>query len=187
MLVAVRRLTRQPWHSPPHRDARHRLTYIFTAACYEHKPIIGVSAKRLSECEEQLLNICEMTGGTLYAWTILPNHYHLLLQTDRIREFRSEIGRFHGRSSFVWNGQDKTRGRQVWFNCFERPMKSERHFQVSRNYIHHNAVRHGYVEQWQDWPWSSAAEFIAEYGRQHVMELWREYPILEYGKKWDTR
>ena len=35
------------------------------------------------------------------------------------------------------------------------------------------------------WPWSSAAEFLAQVGRERAQELWEEYPILDYGKKWD--
>jgi putative transposase len=106
--------------------------------------------------------------------------------TEAIKDLRVALGRFHGRSSFEWNGVDGTRGRQCWYNCFERPMKSERHFWATLNYIHHNPVHRGYVERWQDWPWSSAREFLERMGHQRALDLWREYPILDYGKKWDV-
>jgi len=64
-------------------------------------------------------------------------------------------------------------------------MKSERHFLATLNYVHHNAVHHGYVERWQDWPWSSAREFLEQVGYERAERLWKEYPILDYGKKWD--
>jgi REP-associated tyrosine transposase len=54
------------------------------------------------------------------------------------------------------------------------------------NYLHHNPVHHGYVEKWLDWPWSSAAEFIEQNGREETAKMWLEYPLLDYGKKWDT-
>jgi putative transposase len=53
------------------------------------------------------------------------------------------------------------------------------------NYIHNNPVRHGYVEKWQDWPWSSAMEFLDSMGRDEAMRIWKEYPIRNFGKKWD--
>ncbi len=28
-------------------------------------------------------------------------------------------------------------------------------------------------------------EFMESVGRDHASELWRQYPILDYGKKWD--
>jgi putative transposase len=76
-------------------------------------------------------------------------------------------------------------GRQVWFNCFDRVIKSHRHFWASVNYIHHNPVHHGYVDAWQDWPWSSAAQFLERVGRERALEIWHQFPILDYGKKWD--
>ncbi|HSQ25137.1 MAG TPA: hypothetical protein VLN44_12020, partial [Pyrinomonadaceae bacterium] len=30
----------------------------------------------------------------LYAWCVLPNHYHLLLQTDRLKELRADLENF---------------------------------------------------------------------------------------------
>jgi len=71
-------------------------------------------------------------------------------------------------------------------SCFERPMKSRRHFLATLNYIHHNPVRHGYVRTWQDWPWSSAKEFLERTGREQALAIWKEYPLMDYGKKWDT-
>jgi putative transposase len=185
-VVQERRLKRQPWHSPPHQEVVGRRSFLLSAACYEHLPIIGHSPERLCECEDGLLEVCRMSEATIYAWCILPNHYHLLVSTDRLKELLRLIGRLHGRTSFIWNGNDNQRGRQVWFNCFERLIRSERHFWASVNYVHHNPVHHGYVQKWQDWPWSSAAEFVAQHGREYALALWEEYPLLDYGKKWDV-
>lgn len=100
-------------------------------------------------------------------------------------EVVKDIHKMHGRLSFQWNGEDGQRGRKVWFNCAERAMRSERHFWVTVNYIHHNPVRHGYVEHWQDWPFSSAANYLESMGKEKAAEVWRAFPILDYGKGWD--
>lgn len=34
-------------------------------------------------------------------------------------------------------------------------------------------------------PWSSAADFIEPVGRETATKIWREYPILDYGKGCD--
>jgi putative transposase len=65
------------------------------------------------------------------------------------------------------------------------PMKSERHFFATLNYVHNNPVHHGCVQHWQDWPWSSAAEFLEKMGYEKAKEIWRRYPVLDYGKNWD--
>ena len=182
-VVKERKIRRFPWHAPPHFDYEGDLRFIITAACYEHKPIIGSSKERMAECESKLIEICQYVK--LFAWCILPNHYHLLIQTNAIKDFLASIGKFHGSSSHQWNGQDNSRGRKVWFRAVERSMRSERHFLASLNYIHHNPVKHGYVSKWQDWPFSSASEYLEKVGTAKASEIWREYPILDYGKEWD--
>jgi putative transposase len=183
--LKVRRARKLPWHSPPHLNFEGVHQYLISSACYEHAPIIGTSPKRLTECEEGVLEVCNHFCRSIYAWCILPNHYHAVVKTDQIKELRRALGQFHGRSSFIWNSEDNTRGRKVWHNCFERPIKSERHFWATLNYVHHNPVHHGYVDHWQDWPWSSAREFIEVVGRSRALDLWIQCPILDYGKKWD--
>ena len=184
-ILKLRQSQRRPWHSPPHLDLEANLQYLLTAACYEHAHIIGKTPERMAECEDEVLRVTRELCSEIYGWCVLPNHYHLLLKTERIKDLRHDLGQFHGRLSHRWNLEDTTRGRKVWFNCFERPLKSERHFWASLNYVHHNPVHHGYVQSWQDWPWSSAADFLRQYGHEKAAAIWREYPILDYGKKWD--
>ena len=174
-----------PKHSLPHFDFEGEQRYLISSACYEHSHIISKSHERMSECEEEILEVCRKGSLEIYAWCILPNHYHILLKTAEIKELRNEIGRFHGRSSFRWNGEDNTRGRSIWRNCFERKIKSARHFYASLNYVLHNAVHHGYVEHWQDWVWSNATEYLENIGKEKAIAMWKEYPILDYGSKWD--
>ena len=64
-------------------------------------------------------------------------------------------------------------------------MRGDGHFWATMNYVHHNAARHGYVARWQDWPYSSAHEFLASLSRTEVERLWREHPLKDYGKSWD--
>src|SRR5437588_488143 len=74
---------------------------------------------------------------------------------------------------------------QVWCGAAERYMRNDAHFWATMNYVHNNPVHHGYVERWQDWPFSSAQEYLAEMGREFAEKTWREYPILDYGEGWD--
>ncbi len=98
-VLEYRKNIRVPWHSPPHLDLDGNLYYILTAACYEHAPIIGKSIARFLECEDAILNACRENNTQVFAWCVLPNHYHLLLQTERIKDVRICLGRFHGKSS----------------------------------------------------------------------------------------
>ncbi|MBS1809022.1 MAG: transposase [Acidobacteria bacterium] len=184
-VLADRKKRRRPWHSPPHQELEGETFYIITAACYEHRHIIGYSPERMSECETELLEVFQSVSTQVYAWCVLPNHYHVLVCTAQLKELLRQLGKFHGRSSFRWNGEEQKRGRHCWCNAYDRIIRSVGHLYASLNYIHHNAVHHGYISKWQDWPWSSVHEFLAQYGREETLRLWRTYPLLDYGKKWD--
>ena len=184
-VLELRQARHLPWHTPPHLNFEVARQYLISASCYEHAFVIGKDPERMTACESELLSICRQLCTHVYGWCVLPNHYHALVRAQRIRGLRHKIGQFHGRSSFQWNGEDNERGRKVWYNCFEKPIKSERHFWATLNYVHNNPVHHGYVKKWQDWPWSSAKEYVEQVGQARVKQIWLEYPILDYGKKWD--
>ena len=150
-LLDYRRTQNLPWHSPPHRTLGFTGQYFVTAACYEHAAIIGKSPERLTKCEQQILHACAQQASQIYGWCVLPNHYHVLLSCLDLSALTQALGHFHGRSSFRWNAEDGARGRKVWFRCFDREIRSERHFWATMNYINHNPVHHGLVDKWQDW------------------------------------
>lgn len=174
-----------PWHSPPHRGSDFESAYLFTAACYEHASVIGSSAERMNEFVNQLLAVMGSCCSRIYAWVVLPNHYHVLVRTPDALNVIAELGTLHGRTSFEWNGQDHQRGRKVWHRAVETRIKSHEHQWATINYIHHNAVKHGYTQQWNEWPFSSAVSFLESVGRDEATHLWRTYPIQDYGKGWD--
>jgi putative transposase len=180
-----RRLGGYPKHSPPHFDSDENLDYLLSASNYEHKKIVGKTPARMSNFRDQLLEILCSYATDIWAWCILPNHYHALLKTHQMKKLREQLGRLHGRTSFEWNTEDTMRGRKVWHNCFERKMRSERHYFATLNYVLNNAVHHGYVEKWEDWPWSNANDYLAKVGHAAAVQIWNDCPVLDYGKKRD--
>jgi putative transposase len=182
--LAFRRTQRLPWHSPPHYSSDTSF-YLVTAACFEHRPYIGHSTERMAKFESSLVDVLDECCAAVQAWTVLPNHYHALVQTPDVRALLAALGRLHGKASYDWNGEEQRRGRQFWCNAAETAMKSDRHFWASFLYVLHNAVRHGYVEQWQQWQFCNAPAWLEEVGRQRAERLWREFPIKEFGAKWD--
>ena len=182
--VANRKGARLPWHGPPH-DFRDEGTFHLSAACFEHAPFIGTSVERMAACEAELVETLGTCCETVYAWCVLPNHYHTLVETLNLKGTTTALGEFHGRTSYRWNGEEGTRGRTVWHRCADRGIRSERHFWTTMNYVHHNPVHHGYTADWEAWPFSSARDFIEAVGRREAVRIWRVYPIRDYGKGWD--
>ncbi len=126
-----------------------------------------------------------MSTLQLTAWCVLPNHYHLLVETDDLKNVTHSLGQLHGRSSRAWNLEDKTTARKTFHRASDRHIRSESHHWATLNYIHHNPVRHGYVKRWTDWPWSSAIDYLHAVGREEALRIWRAYPLLDYGEGWD--
>jgi putative transposase len=169
-LLEWRKSRAYPWHSPPHRPNFGHLRFLISAACYKHRHHIGHSPPRIDNFVGDLLAVLEAHANQTFAWCVLPNHYHGA--ASRPHFTRLEHRRTHPR----------TKG---FFRAVERAMRSDRHYWATLNYVHHNPVRHGYVERWTDWRWRSAAEYLARTGASEAKRAWREYPIHQYGKNWD--
>ncbi len=181
-LLARRRQNGLPLHAPAHPDGPG--VYLLTAANYLHRPVMHAETRRL-EFEGKLLNVlAALPGCTVYAWSVLPSHYHVLAYLD-LATGRRPLGRLHSGTSTQWNREDSAVGRQVWYRFSDRAMRSERHFWATVNYVHLNAVKHGYVMTPEEWPTSSYPAFLAREGTKRVQELHQAYPIDRYGMAWD--
>ena len=99
-VLRQRREERKPWHSPPHYQSDSTTYYLITAACFEHKHIIGHSPERMTAFETDLVDVLKGNSSTLFAWNLLPNHYHALIDAPCVKTLLRELGRLHGRSSF---------------------------------------------------------------------------------------
>ena len=183
--AVVERIQRgYPWHSPPHLQAPAGYR-IVTGTCFDHQEVLS-TPERLAWFESELLNLLQELDIPCAAWCVLPNHYHVLVWVQDIQEFSRRLGQLHGRTSHTMNMEDNTIGRKVWFRSHDRCMRSERHYYATLNYIHNNPVKHGYVEKWTDWPYSSVHWYLETQGRNWMLDMWREYPVLNYGDTWDV-
>lgn len=185
-LLAARQAHQRPWHSPPRFDGEGKTHFHLSAACFEHADLISASLERIEAFTSELQTALDAACKHIFAWCVLPNHYHALVETWNPRETAKLLGQFHGRTSFAWNAADHTRERTCFHRVSDRAIRGERHFWATMNYIHNNPVHHGYVEKWTEWPWSSAVEFLASVGRDEALRIWHEFPVLDYGKKWDA-
>jgi len=184
-LLAWRKDRGQPWHSPPHRPNYGSSRFHVTAACYEHRPHIGLTPERMDAFASDLLAAFAANAKQVFAWCLLPNHYHALVEAPDILALLGELGKLHGRASYQWNGAENSRGRKVFYRAAERAMRSDRHYWATLNYVHHNPVHHRYVESWKDWTWGSAPEYLRQNGSEEAERVWRDYPLGDYGKGWD--
>jgi putative transposase len=183
--VAVRRALGCPWHAPPHFEQTQGI-YMISAACYEHRLIMATESRR-AEWEQTVISEFSLASPNridIRAWTVLPNHYHLIIEGD-LRVFARRISRLHNGKATQWNREDQAEGRKVWHRFSDRAIRTERHYYASLNYIHANPVKHGYATCAEDWAWSSFQPYLDVVGREDLAEWWKQYPVGDYGKGWD--
>ena len=96
---------RQPWHGPSHIKS-HKKVFHLSAACYEHRNIIGKTNDRLSKFQFSLNASIKGETEEIHACIILPNHYHILLKTENILKLLKQLFRLHQKTGFEWNRED---------------------------------------------------------------------------------
>ena len=93
----------------------------------------------------------------MYAYQIMPNHWHLLLRPGRDGEMgrflrwatATHTMRYHAHYASVGQGH-VYQGR---FKSF--PIQGDGHFFVACRYVERNALRAGLVDRAEDWRWGS--------------------------------
>lgn len=184
-IVEYRRAHGYPLHAPPH-PFRGAGAYLISAANFEHRPILSSPIRR-TEFETYLLNSVKEIAEDLIAWVVLPNHYHVLLAVPSLESVSIMLKHLHGKTSREWNIEDNLTGkRRVWYKFADTFVRHDEQFHTMFNYIHHNPVKHGYVDDPYDWPWSSMRIYYEDKGPAWLQEQWNTYGLpLDFGEGWD--
>ncbi len=186
---------------PPH-IYEDNACYFLTASTVHRQRLLDTDARR-ALLRDILKEACQQYGIRLYAWVILADHYHLLLRTGNAAPVWKFIKRLHGESAIRLNKLDKTPGRRVWYQYWDRFPRSERDFWCYFNYIHINPIKHHYVRvadgavvvdgKWVKiergvdvhqrlalYPYSSYGYYLRTYGEDFLSDVWTRYPIPDY-------
>jgi len=152
---------------------------MITSAVYDGRRLFRPEGHK-ELVRDQLRASMAKSRFTLAAWVILDNHSHILVKSKVGAELNRFIGRWHGRTSFDINGLDGARGRQVWHNFWDTCIRSEVDYWTRFNYIHYNPIKHGYVKQCEDWPFSSYRHYLEHKGKMWLMDAFERYPVIDF-------
>ena len=174
-----------PLHAPPH-PFRAAGAYLISAANFEHRPIMDLPNRR-TEFETRLLNAVKEISENIITWVVLPNHYHVLIVVRSLDAVSATLKHLHGTTSRTWNIEDKlTEKRRVWYKFADTYIRNDEQLHIAFNYIHYNPVKHGYVSNPYDWPWSSLQIYYEDQGKDFLQKEWQAHkPPDEFGKGWD--
>ena len=125
-------------------------------ACYLRDP-------RIARLVEEALFHFDGKRYRLIAWVVMPNHVHVMIEIfvgwslDKI---------LHSWKSYTATEANKILQRKgkFWFReYFDRYIRDERHFVNAVRYIHENSVQAGLVDKAEDWEFSSARLWAANF------------------------
>ena len=144
-------------------------TYFFTVNLRDRKR--GILIDRIEELRASWRAMEERHPFETIAVVILPDHMHLvwglprddhdfptrirLLKTGFTRRLPMDL-KHEGRK-----GERNIWQRRYWEHCIKDDEDLARHI----DYVHWNPVKHGYVANPEDWPYSTFAEWKKEFGR----------------------
>jgi REP element-mobilizing transposase RayT len=99
---------------------------------------------------------CAMVDYDLHAWVIMPNHVHMLITP--LTEVPSFLRRLKGYSARRANKLLNQTGQAFWQDeSYDHLVKSAQEFRNIERYIVNNPVKAGLIEDFESFPWSSAA------------------------------
>ncbi|MFH0952679.1 MAG: transposase [Patescibacteria group bacterium] len=165
---------------PPHIYIDNYI-YFLTA-----RTIKGVKYFNGDYGKQLLLNVIntaiKMFNCKLSAWVILSNHYHLLMKVKSGKNLPCLVGNIHANSSRLLNQEDKSLGRKIWWNYWDKCVETEKSYFTHLNYIHHNPVKHGYAKRMEDYEFSSYKYYQQKQGKVWLDSCFEIYPIIDFTK-----
>jgi putative transposase len=97
---------------------------------------------------------CRANGVTCWAYTLMPNHVHLILTPSEPVGLARALGEAHRRYTAFFNTRARATGHLFQGRYYSRPM-DEDHLVAAARYLALNPVRAGLVKAAADWPYSS--------------------------------
>jgi len=129
-------------------------------------------------------------GLKVYAYVILENHLHLIVQSEELNRDLARFKSYTARQligyltehnvcqildqlAFYKKGHKRDRTYQLWQEgCHPEWVQNVAMMRQKVNYIHQNPVKRGYVDQPEHWRYSSARNYAGQDGLLDVCREW---------------
>ncbi len=121
----------------------------------------------------------------LYSWCLMSNHIHLLLRP--VEEPLEQVMKRIGTRYVVWYNKKHARTGHLFQDRYKsEPITDDAYFLTVLRYIQNNPVKAGICEDAENYPWSSAADYVAGQGITDIKfaeEMTGRKALLEYLKE----
>ena len=131
-------------------------TYFFTLVTNDRKPFFS-NDKAAEILLNSIRKVQRKNPFELVAYCILFDHLHLLITLPSgDKSFSQKIRGIKRYTTLALRQLLNVHDLIVWQDRFwEHTIRNESDFKNHFDYIHYNPTKHGYVEDYADWVWSS--------------------------------
>ena len=128
--------------------------YFFTGTVYKHRCLLK-SAEAKELFIKYLFQFIQKYHWELLEWVVLDNHYHFLAKIARSDDMPRFFNTLHKTSAFYLKKMLHIEVKPFWYQYWDRCIRNEKHYFETATYILYNPVKHGYVDDLNDYPYSS--------------------------------
>ena len=154
-------------------------TIVSWVPVFTRRPYFDLIIETLRYCREN-------KGLKLFAWVILDNHMHMLAASDQLSKTMKEFKSFTAREIIKLAQAGDRDWLLAQFKFYKTPHKANSHYQVWQEgyhpqmvttedmlrqkieYLHYNPVKAGLADKAEDWPYSSARNYL---GLRGLLEI----------------
>jgi len=159
-------------HNPHHIYVDHS-PYFISSATYQKRHLLSSD-----KVKDYLLNTIQKCftekDWQLKDWVILDNHYHLMVISHYGKDLSKIMAKIHMLSArFICSEIDAEK--PIWWNYWDYCPRDERDYFIRVNYLFNNPVKHGYVTNLADYPYSSFQQMIKQQGREKLVQQFKKY------------
>jgi len=116
----------------------------------------------------------------LIAWVILDHQYRMIIKVALGKQLGRFVNNLHANSSRLLNRFENKNGRKIWYQYWDRCIRSESDFWTRINYIHHNPVKHRHVTEMGRYWFSSYDLYLQRNGKDWMDSCFLNYPIIDF-------
>ena len=137
-------------------------TCFFVTTTFKKWAHLGNVSDLYSALVESLVFCAKKYNALIAGYVLMPTHIHLLIfiEGSRIAGFMRDFKKFIAQKVVK---DLKGSSSSVWMPRYDRVViYSDKVLREKLNYIHHNPVRSGLVQNAKDWQWSSAGDYVTD-------------------------
>ena len=148
--------------------------YFITSAIYQKRPLL-----KPEPIKRHLLATIETClrekNWRLDHWVILDDHYHLMATSANGEDMPKIFRKIHGVSARLIQAQGRCE-LPIWWNYWDYCPRDEKDYLTRLNYLLNNPVKHVYVTNLADYPYSRFHAIFEKLGRDALAQQFKDYP-----------